>query len=412
MKKIIRFSRFFFPAAVISVIVVVLGVAGYVMKNGFNLGVDFQAGLIQEIQFAPTAFRLTYNGPGDATISLSRSALDIVVSGAAADELTHRFAFASYPTQSAIVSALRGVEGLGVTDSVSPSSSSSWLIQSAQSSPRLDANEPFIIHYLSPNASPMRIEDVRSSLLPLGTVAVQVLGTPSERRFMIRMEDKELDSGNGGFSAERIIGSLENAFGKGEVAVIRSDYVGSRFSKNLTDQVGLLMSLTLLLMLAYLAFRFKLQYAIGAILGIIYDGIVIVAFVVWSRMEFNTITIAAILTILGYSTNNTIVVFDRIRENRRIFPEDPFVDVLDRSLTGTLNRTIITTLTTMVAVLSLVIFATGSMRDFAIALLVGLTSGVFTTTFLASGFVYFWEERKISKEKRKLTFATSGSAKA
>jgi len=413
MKKIIRFSRFFFPAAVISVIVVVLGVAGYVMKNGFNLGVDFQAGLIQEIQFAPTAFRLTYNGPGDATISLSRSALDIVVSGAAADELTHRFAFASYPTQSAIVSALRGVEGLGVTDPVSPSSASSWLIQSAQSSPRLDANEPFIIHYLSPNAGPMRIEDVRSSLLPLGTVAVQVLGTPAERRFMIRMEDKELDSGyGGGFSAERIISSLENTFGKGEVAVIRSDYVGSRFSKNLTDQVGLLMSLTLLLMLAYLAFRFKLQYAIGAILGIIYDGIVIVAFVVWSRMEFNTITIAAILTILGYSTNNTIVVFDRIRENRRIFPEDPFVDVLDRSLTGTLNRTIITTLTTMVAVLSLVIFATGSMRDFAIALLVGLTSGVFTTTFIASGFVNFWEEKKISKEKRKLALAAPGSLKA
>ena len=125
-------------------------------------------------------------------------------------------------------------------------------------------------------------------------------------------------------------------------------------------------------------------------------------------MEFNTITIAAILTILGYSTNNTIVVFDRIRENLRIFPDDAFVDVLNRSLTGTLNRTIITTLTTMMAVLSLVIFTAGSMRDFGIALMVGLTSGVYTTLFIASGFVYLWDLKKAKKERQKLTLASSG----
>jgi len=119
-------------------------------------------------------------------------------------------------------------------------------------------------------------------------------------------------------------------------------------------------------------------------------------------MEFNTTTIAAILTILGYSTNNTIVVFDRIREYRRIFPDDPFVDVLNRSLTATLNRTIITTLTTMLAVLSLFIFTTGSMQDFALALLVGMTSGVYTTLFIASGCINFWENIKVKKEKRRM----------
>jgi preprotein translocase subunit SecF len=199
--------------------------------------------------------------------------------------------------------------------------------------------------------------------------------------------------------------ALEGTFGQGEVAVTRSDYVGSRFSKNLTDQIGVLIGFTLLLVLLYMSFRFKIQYAIGAVIGIVYDSLVVVAFVVWTRMEFNTTTIAAILTIIGYSVNNTIVVFDRVRENRRIFPDDAFVDVLNRSLTDTLSRTIITTVTTMLAVLSLFIFTTGSMKDFALALLVGLTSGVYTTTFIASGFVSFWDKNKVKKAKQKLAAA-------
>ena len=408
MKRIIPFSRFFLPFAVIAVAIIVFCVIGYVMMGGFNLGVDFRAGLLQEIQFASTAFSLKYNGPGNATVSLSRSALDVVISGAAADEVTHRFTFTSYQTQADLVRGLRGIDGVSVSETASPGIRSAWLILSAQSSPLLSADHPFVIHYIPPDAKTILIEDVRSSLLSLGSVSVQALGTPQERRFMIRMDDKDFESEGRSSPAEQIVNALENSFGSGEVSVTRSDYVGSRFSKNLTDQAGILLSLTLLLMLAYMAFRFKLQYAIGAVLGIVYDGVVIVAFVVWSRMEFNTTTIAAILTILGYSSNNTIVVFDRIRENLRIFPDETFVNVLNRSLTGTLNRTIITTLSTMVAVLALVIFATGSMRDFALALMVGLASGVFTTTFLASGFVYFWEIKKANRAKRKLSLASAG----
>jgi preprotein translocase subunit SecF len=325
-----------------------------------------------------------------------------VVSGAGADELTHRFAFASYPTQGSLVNALRGVEGIGVSEPASASAGSAWLIQSAQSSPRLEANEPFVIHYLPPDAAAIRIEDVRSSLLPLGTVSVQVLGAPAERRFMIRMEDSELGGDGGAVPSEKIIDALENSFGQGEVAVTRSDYVGSRFSKQLTDQVGLLTSLTLLLILGYCSLRFKIQFALGAVLAIVHDALIMIAFIVWTRMEFNTTTIAAILTILGYSINDTVVVFDRFKETRRIFPDDPFVDVLNRSITETMSRTIITTLTTMLAVISLYIFTSGSMKDFALALLVGMVSGVYSTIFIASSFVYFWETRSRKREKNKL----------
>ena len=405
MKRIFPFSRYFKPTFVLSMVLTVLGIVGY-FAVGFNLGVDFQAGLIQEIQFAPTAFTLTYNGSGNATISFDRNSLDIVISGAGVEEVTHSFAFTSYPTQADLVRGLRGVDGIGVTEAAPANIQSSWLVQNAQSNPQLGA-DPFVVHYLPAGAPPIQIEDIRASLLPLGTVSVQVLGTPAERRFMIRMEDSSIDSGGKGVPAEKIIAALENSFGQGEVAVISSNYVGSRFSQQLTNQAGLLLGMTLLLILAYSSIRFKPQYAIGAVLAIIHDGLIMIAFVVWTRMEFNTTTIAAIMTVLGYSINDTIVIFDRIKETRQIYPDDTFVDVMNRAITETMSRTIITTLTTMLAVVCLFIFTTGSMKDFALALLVGMTSGVYSTIFIASGFVNFWERQVAKRSKKKLNAASA-----
>lgn len=387
--KIVRFSKLFIPAAVFSLVLIVIGIAGFFFMGGFNLGVDFQAGLIQEVQFAPPAFSLTWSGRGNASISFDRGSLYIVVSGAGVDNVTHSFSFAAYPTVGALSSALDAQEGLGVVVFAPAGASSSLLIQSAQGNPQL-GEDPYIVHYLPEGSPDIPIEDVRAALTPLGTVSVQVLGENSERRFMIRMEDSEIGAANS-VSAEKVIAALEERFGDGGVAVTRSDYVGSRFSKQLTDQAGLLMALTLFLILIYASIRFKPQFAIGAVLAIAHDALIMVAFITWTRMEFNTTTIAAILTILGYSINDTIVIFDRIRETRRIYPDDRFVDILNRSLSETLSRTIITTITTMLAVLSLYIFTTGSMKDFALALLVGMVSGVYSTIFIASGFANFWE---------------------
>jgi preprotein translocase subunit SecF len=398
--KAFRFSNYFIPAAILSAVLIVAGVIGYALM-GFNLGVDFQAGLIQEVQFAPTAFTLTYDGRGNASLSMDRSGLYIVISGSGVEGVTHSFSFANYATIGEVSAGLSSVEGLRVNLAAPGNAASQWLVQSAQGNPLLGA-DPYVLHYLPNELPAIPIEDIRSALNSLGTVSVQVLGQSSDRRFMIRMEDSEIDGGREGIPAEKIIASLETVFGVGGVAVTRSDYVGSRFSKQLSDQAGYLMGLTLLLILIYASIRFKPQFAIGAVLAIAHDALIIVGFVTWSRMEFNTTTIAAILTILGYSINDTIVIFDRIRENRRIYPNDVFVDILDRSLWETLSRTIITTLTTMLAVLSLFIFTTGSMKDFALALLVGMISGVYSTIFIASGFVNFWNIRAKKRAKKKL----------
>jgi preprotein translocase subunit SecF len=410
MKRIIPFSKYFTITAIFSAVLVVAGIAGYILLGGFNLGVDFQAGLIQEVQFAPPALGITYRGRGNATISLDRNGIYIVVSGSGLEGATYFFPYADYRTIGDIGAAMTEVEGLGLSIDAPGSVPAALLVQSAQGTPQLGA-DPFVVHYLPPDAAPIPIENVRASLLSLGTVSVQILGEAAERRFMIRMEDSEIGA-QGGVPAEKIIAALEANFGAGGVAVTRSDYVGARFSKYLTDQAGILMGLTLLLILAYASIRFKPQFAIGAVLAIAHDAMVMVAFITWTRMEFNTTTIAAILTILGYSINDTIVIFDRIRESRRIYPEESFVAILDRSLTETLSRTMITTLTTMLAVSSLYIFTTGSMRDFALCLIVGMISGVYSTIFIASGFVNFWDQRVQRKAKQRLGIPAGSPAKA
>jgi preprotein translocase subunit SecF len=259
------------------------------------------------------------------------------------------------------------------------------------------------------NMKAVPIEDIRTALKSLGSVSVQSIGKPQARHFMIRVEDTQLQ-GDKGVETAKITEALETKFGTDNVAVISANYVGSRFSKHLTDQAGLLVILTLLLILAYVSFRFKPQFAIGAVLAIAHDALIMVAFITWTRMEFNTTQIAAILTILGYSINDTIVIFDRVREDSRIYPDDAFVLVMDRAISETLSRTIITTLTTMLAVLSLFLFTTGTMKDFALALLVGMTSGCYSTVFIACGFANFWQNHikgRFGKNKTKLAPAAT-----
>ncbi|GHV96782.1 protein-export membrane protein SecF [Spirochaetia bacterium] len=406
MKKTIRFSRFFIPAAIFSGILTMAGLVSYFVLGGFNLGIDFQAGLIQEVQLAPTAFSLTWSGRSNAVLSFDRSSLHIVVSGAGVESKDHLFPFSQYATMGVLSQAMDSqIEGLNVSLQARPDASSQWLVFSSHGNPSL-GSEPYVAHYLAPESTAVSIAEIRDALVGLGqAVSVQSMGQPSDRHFMVRVEDKQIETGD--IPADKIISALESYFGDGEVVVLRSDYVGSRFSKNLTDQAGILLGLTLLLILAYASIRFKPRYAVAAVIAIIHDALVIVAFVVWTRMEFNTTTIAAILTILGYSINDTIVIFDRIRETRRIYPDDAFVDILDRSITETLSRTIITTITTMLAVVFLFFFASGSMKDFALALLIGMVSGVYSTIFIASGFVYFWDARKNKRAKRKLVPAAS-----
>lgn len=411
MKRIIQFSNYFLPAAIISLVLIISGIVGYVVYGGFNLGVDFQAGLIQEIQFAPSALELTYTGKGIAGISMDRNKLEIVISGSDVEKRAYSFAYSDYQTLGSLVDAMAEIEGLAVRTVASREVPSTTLVQSAQGNPRL-GSVPYRVHYLTPDAEPVNIADVRRALSSLGSVSVQNLGQPKERKFLIRVEDKGTEADFAKLTAERISAAMQAAFGEGQISISRTDYVGARFSKNLTDQAAMLLVLTLLLILLYVSIRFRFQYAAGAVLAILHDGLIMVAFIVWLRMEFNTTTIAAIMTILGYSINDTIVIFDRIRETLRLYPDSSFKDNMNRAISETLSRTFITTLTTMLAVISLFLFTTGTMKDFALALLIGMISGTYSTIFIASSFVLFWENRVKKNSKKAALAANAGLKKA
>jgi len=200
MKRMIQFSRFFLPAAVISTIVVIFGIAGYFMKGGFNLGVDFQAGLLQEVQFAPSAFSVTWSGEGNAVISFDRGNIFIVNSGVGLESMTHAFSFSEHRTIGSLAQAMNSrLNGMNVQLNGRQDINSQWLVFSTQGNPYLGRN-PYVVHYLDPQSQSISIAEVREATISLGqTVAVQSLGQPADRHFMLRVEDKE-----GGVKSEQI----------------------------------------------------------------------------------------------------------------------------------------------------------------------------------------------------------------
>ena len=206
----------------------------------------------------------------------------------------------------------------------------------------------------------------------------------------------------------RISEALNNAFGKDNIVVLGTDFVGSRFSTSLAQQAVILVLGALFLIFLYAMFRFRWDFALGGILALLHDTLAIFAFIVWTRMEFNSISIAAVLTIIGYSINDTVVIFDRIRENITLHPKRMCTEILDISLSEVLGRTIITTLTTMLAAFALYIFTAGSMKDFAMCLIVGMLSGTYSSIYVASTCINFFCRKKKGEEMFVAKASTSG----
>jgi preprotein translocase subunit SecF len=414
MKRIIRFSKFFLPAAVLSLVLIVLGLIGFFAK-GFNLGVDFQAGVNQTVQLAIPVGEVSYSGKGNVEMRISDEAVVLVFSGAEVEQKTTTITFAANPTIADVAKALSAETGVEVSLEANQDSLASSLLVATYQGNTLLSRGKLTLHRVPANAAEQfaSIDFVREAISSLGRVSVQSIRPTERQRFLIRVQDEGTDPHFTETVRSTLTKLLEEKFGQKRVVVLKTDFVGARYSEALSKSSAFLVAATLLLILLYSAIRFKIQYALGAVIAIAHDALIMVAFIVWTRMEFNATTIAAILTILGYSINDTIVQFDRIREERKLRPTDKFVDVVDSALTHTLWRTIITTATTMLAVLALFFFTTGSMRDFALALFVGMISGTYSTIFIASGFVDWWQ-RKVAKgnykDKAPVAAPTEGEA--
>jgi preprotein translocase SecF subunit len=220
--------------------------------------------------------------------------------------------------------------------------------------------------------------------MDMGDVQVQAFGAPSSA--MIRFQTE--DGSNAAETVERVKANLTAALG--EVTFQRTDVVGPKVSGELLRNGVLALGLAIGLMLLYIWFRFELQFGLGAVIALFHDVILTFGLIALANLEFSLTTVAAILTIIGYSMNDTVVVFDRLRENLRKYKRMPLRDVIDLSINETLSRTVITGLTAVLALGGLALFGGPTLFGFSIIMIFGIALGTYSSIYVAAPVILLW----------------------
>ena len=235
---------------------------------------------------------------------------------------------------------------------------------------------------------------LRSDLgaLGLGEVSIQKFGT--DRDVLIRVQRQEGDEKAQVAALEKITSTLGSDF-----EVRRTEFVGPTVGAELREKGMLAVFCALLAIMIYIWFRFEWQFSVAAIIALTHDILSTIGLFALTSFEFNLATVAAILTIAGYSINDTVVVFDRVRENLRRYKSQDQKEILNISLNETLSRTVMTSVTTALALIAIIIFGGAVLRDFAIALLWGVTIGTYSSIFVAVGFLSRFDLKAAAEEQ-------------
>lgn len=230
------------------------------------------------------------------------------------------------------------------------------------------------VHY-SETAS---LNGIRNTLDTNGYAGAVVVSFGTDQDVLIRLPQGKSDKDGGAVAA-----LLQDNF-DGTVELRRTEFVGPQVGDELREQGGLAMLLALGLVMLYIAFRFQFKFAVGAVGALAHDVIITLGFFSITRMEFDLTVLAALLAVIGYSLNDTIVVQDRIRENFRKLRRLEPVEVINISLTETLDRTLVTSLTTVMVLVALALFGGEMINGFAIALIVGIGIGTYSSIYVSA----------------------------
>jgi len=382
MKKVFPFSKYIVPAVIFSAVVILSGLVPLLTK-GINFGIDFKPGLVADVRLVNPVMELTYDGAASVAVEINPWNVTLVVSGVGADNETRVYPFAEYATVGDMAGAMAQVPGVTARalDAAIPADA---LFANSAVASVLSAT-PYRLYY-SGEGQLTDVEGVRTALAGLIDVSVKMAGSGIDEVFQIRVGD----SGDGSTSMDlqqSVVTALADAFGADNVAIIKTDFIGAQFSGSLVWQSVLLVLAALVLIWIYATIRFKWDFALASVIAITHDALVIISFIAWTQMEFNTVTLAAILTIIGYGINDTVVVLDRVRENARLMNTKNFMDIVNKSQSDCFGRTMITTVTTLLAVTALCLFTTGSIHDFALALIIGIISSAYSTIMITSAFL-------------------------
>lgn len=245
----------------------------------------------------------------------------------------------------------------------------------------------------------VEIGQVRDVLVETGYGSdVQRIEDPVKNLFILKAPVFEKDN-------EQVISvitqALRDRFGSDNIVVQRVDIVGPRISRYLLRTSYVVGVVALVLILLYITFRFQFRFGVAAIVALLHDVLIVISFISFFGREMDTFILAALLTIIGYSLNDTIVVFDRARENlhtSRAYQD--YTGTVNHSINQSLSRTLITSLTTLLVILALYIFGGYTMKDFAFALTVGIVAGTYSSAFVASAIVVEWHNWRPEKVKK------------
>ncbi len=229
---------------------------------------------------------------------------------------------------------------------------------------------------------PMTVEQVRAALR--ATPATEIARFREESEFIIRAPVGGSDDVEQ--LADTIASALSATFGEGSFEPVRTELVGPKVGAELERKAAMAIGLSFILTLIYLAFRFETRFGLAAVFATLHDIVLTLGFLAAFRVEIGISSVASILTVLGYSLNDTIVVFDRIRENLRKTPHAhrKEAELVNRSINETLPRTLLTSGTTVAVLLPLLLFGGSVLRDFALVLTVGIVFGTYSSIFVAS----------------------------
>ncbi len=235
------------------------------------------------------------------------------------------------------------------------------------------------------------IELIRDGLktIGLGESTIQEFGTKRDILIRVQRSEEKLEA-----VGSQVRNSLGEKFNKADITIERVEMVGPQVGRDLREKALLSILYAIIGIVIYISWRFELQYAIAAIIALIHDVLVTMgAFSILDK-EFTLVIVAAFLTIIGYSLNDTIVVFDRIRENLRRKGKNTLAQIINTSINQTLSRTLLTSGTTLLVVVALFVFGGEIIHDFSFALLVGILVGTYSSIFIASVFLVYWDSRR------------------
>ena len=247
---------------------------------------------------------------------------------------------------------------------------------------------------IATDPKPADLGQLRHALegMNLGDVQVQGFGSPSSA--MVRFQTPE------GASAEKTAEAVKARISQtvSPVRFVRTDVVGPKVSDELLTKGVLALGGAIFLMLIYIWFRFELQFGLGAVAALFHDVLLTFGLIAVTGIEFNLNAVAALLTIIGYSMNDTVVVFDRFRENLRKYKRMPLGDIIDLSINEMLTRTIITSMTAVLALIALAVFGGPSLYGLSIIMLFGIVIGTYSSIYIAAPVILLWGVRRGEEE--------------